>query len=146
MLIQSHSIHQMLANVLNSKGLYHSSGKEKESCCLVFPSWTKRDIRQFHIVIVQWRRRKVQTGMMHVQSFCVANLNGLLLFCRSRGCCRRHCLISLLTSLTKRRKSFFSRTPPCQRQLVTPPCETSWLNFCQRKIFYNDYCVFLSAE
>ena len=38
---------------LNSKGLYQSSGKEKESCCLVFPSLTKREIRHFHAVVVQ---------------------------------------------------------------------------------------------
>ena len=30
---------------LNSKGLYQSSRKEKESFCLVFPSLTKREIR-----------------------------------------------------------------------------------------------------
>ena len=30
---------------LSSKGLYQSSGKEKENCCLVFPSSTKRDAR-----------------------------------------------------------------------------------------------------
>ena len=36
----------------NSKGLYQSSGKEKESCCLVFPSSTKREIRHFHVVVV----------------------------------------------------------------------------------------------
>ena len=38
--------------VLNSKGLYQSSGKEKESCCLVFPSSTKCEIRHFHVVVV----------------------------------------------------------------------------------------------
>ena len=40
-LIPSRLIRQMLASVvleLNSKGLYQSSEKEKESCCLVFPS------------------------------------------------------------------------------------------------------------
>ena len=37
---------------LNSKGLYQSSGKEKDSCCLVFPSSTKREIRHFHLVVV----------------------------------------------------------------------------------------------
>ena len=47
---------------LNSEGLYQSSGKEKESCCLVFPSSTKREIRHFHVVVV------------HVQSCCFANL------------------------------------------------------------------------
>ena len=38
---------------LNSKGLYRSSGKEKESHCLVFTSSTKREIRHFHVVVVQ---------------------------------------------------------------------------------------------
>ena len=45
---------------LNSKGLYQSSGKEKESCCLMFPSSTKREIRHFHVVVVQQRQRNVQ--------------------------------------------------------------------------------------
>ena len=36
----------------NPKGLHQSSGKEEESCCLVFPSWTKREIRHFHAVVV----------------------------------------------------------------------------------------------
>ena len=35
---------------LNSKGLYQSSGKEKESCP-VFPSSTKRSIRHFHVAV-----------------------------------------------------------------------------------------------
>ena len=79
---------------LNSKGLYQSSGKEKESCCLVFPSSTRREIRHFHVVVVQRRQRNVQKSVMHVQSCCFANLN-LLRFCRSR-CRRRHrCLTSL---------------------------------------------------
>ena len=54
-LIPSRLIHQMLANCLelNSKGLYQRSGKEKESCCLRFPSLTKPEIRHFHVVVVQ---------------------------------------------------------------------------------------------
>ena len=46
-LIPSRSIRQMLAKFLDlsSKGMYQSSGKEKESCCFVFPSSTKRDAR-----------------------------------------------------------------------------------------------------
>ena len=79
---------------LNSKGLYQSSGKEKESCCLVFPSSTKREIRQFHVVVVQRRQRNVQKSVMHVQSCCFACLN-LLLFCRSRCRRRRRCINSL---------------------------------------------------
>ena len=58
---------------LNSKGLYQSSGKEKESCCLVFPSSTKREISHFHVVIVQRRLRTVQKSVMYVQSCCFAN-------------------------------------------------------------------------
>ena len=64
---------------LNSKGLHQSSGKEKESFCLLFPSSTKREIRQFHVVFVQRRQRNVQKSLMHVQSCCFACLN-LLLF------------------------------------------------------------------
>ena len=78
----------MLANFLelNFKGLHQSSGKE--SCCLLFPSWTKRELRQFRVVVVQRRQRKVQKSVMHEQSCCFACLN-LQLFCRSR--CRRRC-------------------------------------------------------
>ena len=71
---------------LSFKGLYQSSGKEKESCCLVFPSSTKREIRHFHVVVVQRRLRNVQKSVMHVPSCCFANIN-LLPFWRSR--CRR---------------------------------------------------------
>ena len=79
---------------LNSKGLYKSSGKEKESC-LVFPSSTKSEIRHFHIVVVQRRQRNVQKSVMHVQSCCFANII-LLLFCRSPCQCRRCCLSFLI--------------------------------------------------
>ena len=44
---------------LNSEGLHQSSGKEKESCCLVFPS-SKREISHFHVIVVQRRQRNVQ--------------------------------------------------------------------------------------
>jgi len=50
---------QMLLE-LNSKGLYQSSGKEKEICCLVFPSSTKREFNHFHFVFAQRRQRNVQ--------------------------------------------------------------------------------------
>ena len=43
----SRLILQMLAKCfgVDSRGLFQSSRKEKESCCLVFPSSTKREIR-----------------------------------------------------------------------------------------------------
>ena len=75
---------------LNSKRLYHSSGKEKESRCLVFKSSTKREIRHFHVVVVQLQQRNVPKSVMHVQGFCFTNLN-LLLFCCSGWSRRRRC-------------------------------------------------------
>ena len=80
---------------LNSKGLYQSSGKEKESCCLVFHSSKKHEIRYFHVVVVQQRLTNVQKSMMHVQSCYFANLNLLVFRC---FCCHRCrcCLSSLI--------------------------------------------------
>ena len=40
----------------------------------------KREIRKFHVVVVQGQERNVQKIVMHVQSCCFADLN-LLLFC-----------------------------------------------------------------
>ena len=85
-LILFHLTCQALGNFsgVNSKGLYLSSGKIKENCCLVFTSCIKREIRQCRVVVVQRRHRNVQKKVIHVQSFCFANLN-LLVFSRSRG-------------------------------------------------------------
>ena len=48
--------------------------KTKESLCLVFRFSTKREIKEFHVVVVQWRQRNVQKYLMHVQSCCFAYL------------------------------------------------------------------------
>ena len=71
-LIPSRLIRQMLSKGLdlNSKGLYQSSGKEKESCCLVFPFSTKRE---FHVVVVRRRQRNVQ------KACCTCKVVGLLI-------------------------------------------------------------------
>ena len=42
-----------------------SSGNEKESCCLFFPSSTKREIWHFHVVVVQRRQEMYKKSMMH---------------------------------------------------------------------------------
>ena len=63
---------------LNLKRLYGSSGKEKGSRCLVLTSSTKREIRYFHVVVVQWRQRNVEKSVMHVQSRCFACLRACL--------------------------------------------------------------------
>ena len=69
--------------------------KNKVEHCLLFPSSTKRETRQFHAVVVQRRQRNVQKSVMHVQSCWFACLN-LLLFCCSRCRRRRRCVNSLL--------------------------------------------------
>ena len=53
----------------------------------------KREIRPFHVVVVQRRLGNEQKSVRYVQSCCFANIN-LLLFGRSR--CRRRCLTSLI--------------------------------------------------
>ena len=61
---------------LNSKSLYQSSEKGKESRCLVFTSSTKREIRQSHVVVVQRRQRKVHKVKRDARAE--------LLFCQSK--------------------------------------------------------------
>ena len=63
---------------LNSKRLYQSSWKEKESLSLVLTSCTRHEIRKFHIVVVQWRQWNLQKTVMHVQSCRFANLKVML--------------------------------------------------------------------
>ena len=78
------------------KRLDQSLGKEKESRCIVLSSWTKCEIRQFHVAVVQRRQRNVQKSVMQVQSCCFANLNLRVLVCRSRCRRRRRCLSFLI--------------------------------------------------
>ena len=59
-----------ISSGVNCKGLYLSS--EKENRCLTFTSSIKREITQFHLVVVQGRQRNVQKSLMHVQSCCFA--------------------------------------------------------------------------
>ena len=59
----------------------------KRKSMFSFTSAKKREIRHFHVVVVQRQQRNVQKSVMHLQSCWFANL--LLLFCRSRCRCRR---------------------------------------------------------
>ena len=74
---------------LNSKGLFLSLEEQNENI-LQFTFYIKGEIRQSHVVVVQWQQRNVQNSVMHVHSCCFANLN-LTLFCRI------HCLRRRLT-------------------------------------------------
>ena len=69
---------------LNPKGPYISLEKEKENFCVVL-TYTinrSREIRKFHVAVVQERLRNVQKSVMQVQSCFFANLK-LLCFCCS---------------------------------------------------------------
>ena len=82
----------------NPKGPYLSLEKETETFCIVFTYSVKRarEIRKFHVAVVQGRLRNVQKSVMHGQSCCFANLNLSGFFCLSRYCRCRWCLISAL--------------------------------------------------
>ena len=55
---------------LTPKGLYLSLESEKENYCVVFTYSIKREreIRKFHVAVVQRRLRNVQKSVMAVQS------------------------------------------------------------------------------
>ena len=97
-LYRAYSISSNIGNFfleLSSIPLYRSSGKEKESCCLVFPSSTGTQ---------EARRSRAETAKKCTKKrdarveLLFANLN-LLLFCRSHCRRRRRRLSSLLASL-----------------------------------------------
>ena len=72
-LIKSSNVGHVLE--LNSKRLFRSSGKEKESRCVVITSSTKREIWYVHVVVVQCRQRNMQTKRAE---------RAKLLFCQSK--------------------------------------------------------------
>ena len=105
---------------LNSEGLYQSLGKEKEGRSLVFTSFTKRKISQFHVVVMQRRQINVPKSVVHVRSFWFCLLN-LLLF--GRSCCRRRrrCLSSLFNAnrpFPSSKKSHFQNEAKCETFVV----------------------------
>ena len=65
---------------LNAKGSYLSLEKEKETFCVVFSCSAKRarEIRKFHVAVVQRWPKNAQKSVMHVQSCCFTNINLLL--------------------------------------------------------------------
>ena len=95
--------------------------------CLVSTFSTNREIRNFHVVVEQWRQRNVlKRSVMHVQGCCFANLN-LLFFCRSRWCRGRRCLSSVRirhldwTGLNWNIESFFHWSPQSIMSLYMGP-------------------------
>ena len=81
---------------LNSQPPYPSSESERKFGHRSFTSSTKREIRYFHVVVLQWRQRNVQHRVMQVKSCCFA-FSTHCLFGRSR--CRRRRRRGILNSL-----------------------------------------------
>ena len=68
---------------LNPKGPYVSLEKEIPNFWVVLPYSIKRarEIRKFHVAVVQQPLRNVQKSVIHVQRCFLVNLNLLFLFC-----------------------------------------------------------------
>ena len=49
---------------LNSKGLYLSSKKQNENRCVEFTPSIKRQLRKFHVVVVQRRQRNMHKSVI----------------------------------------------------------------------------------
>ena len=92
-LIPTRSIRQMLANFAVEDCIKAQEKKKKSMSS--FTSAKKREIRRFHVVVVQRQQRNVQKSVMHLQSCWFANL--MLLFWPFSWHRRRHrrCLSSL---------------------------------------------------
>ena len=79
-LVPSRSIRQMLANCLGVQWILRDCTvqggrrKDKETRYLVSKSSTKREIRKFHVAVVQRRQRNVQKSVTRLQSCCFTDL------------------------------------------------------------------------
>ena len=69
---------------------YLSLEKESDNFCVAFTYSIKqaREIRKFHVIVVQWRQRNVQNSVMHVQ--IVVCYYKHIIFCRS-PCLHHRC-------------------------------------------------------
>ena len=72
----------VICSGLKPKGQYLSLEKEKETFCVVFTYSIKRarEVRKFHVAVVQRWLKNVQKSVMHVSSCCFTNINLLLFF------------------------------------------------------------------
>ena len=123
----------------NSKTPYQTSGKEKESPCLVFTSSTQREIRHFHVVVVQWRQRNVQKKWCTCKIVVLPNLK-LLLFCRSR------CLSCLLFTSVPSQSTLRGCVSPVNFGLVrTTRSYMLWNLTLANKLLIIDNCKFTAS-
>ena len=54
------------------KSLIQVKTEERKFCRCLFTRSIKHEIKHFHVVVVQWRQRNVEKGVMNVQSCCFA--------------------------------------------------------------------------
>ena len=81
---------------LNFKWPYSRSEREIKFRRCLFTSPLKREIRHFHVEVVQKQERNVQKNVMHVQSCCLL-IKPFVFFSRSRCRPRRWILKSLIS-------------------------------------------------
>ena len=96
-----------MSNVfLNSRGPYVSLEKEKQNFCVVLSYYLKRarEIRKFHVAVVQQRLRNVQKCVMHVQRCFFCQSKPVVFF----AVCRCRCKNSLLFSSRENDSLLFS--------------------------------------
>ena len=114
--------------------------KEKGSCYLVIASSTKREIKHFHVVVVQWRLKNVLKSVMHVQSCCFVNLNLLLCSCSCCRCLRRRCCLSSLMT----NKCTKMRDARAKSLSLFATQATAWQQCCD--IVSNSYNIVLTLQ
>ena len=112
--------------------------KEKGSCYLVIASSTKREIKHFHVVVVQWRLKNVLKSVMHVQSCCFVNRN--LLLCSFSRCLRRRCCLSSLMT----NKCTKMRDARAKSLSLFATQATAWQQCCD--IVSNSYNIVLTLQ
>ena len=74
MIIPTHLLCQMQANPpeIEFYGTIFKFRKKIKFCHCLFTFSVKREIRHFHVVVVQKRRTNVQKSVMHMQIYCFA--------------------------------------------------------------------------
>ena len=143
---------------LNSKRLYRSSGNEKESRCLESTSSKEREIRHFHVVVVQKCTKKAWCTCRVILTFCIfavlvqlpshrnycrrqRKIQSFIFYESTRGCNMfgnlqekqsSHCLTKTETKRrsSKAKRCIYSTAIAC---VQTPPP-----SFCKNRFFFTE--------
>ena len=108
-----------------------SSGNENQNSCFVFMSSTRREIRHFHFVVVQWRKtRDARAKLMFVLPVW-----NLFLFCCSLWRRSRCCWSSLMLTWERGKWSVTQKTQLIPWYLTMLPLPTHQVETVQKKSF-----------